>query len=266
MKGKLLVINSFLLFLVLEHRFFYNKISSMKHIKSIKEFVSLNEQLFGASVKKFADELFGKSETGKDGESGDSASKPTGKMDSPKTVGDLGKFTSAKDKTAPLIVVYGGIDVGGKKSGEYMYDYFGATGNSYNLFIARDSKIDGKKAYDDLKSTLEKEGIKPSKKVLYLFSGGWGPGKKLLESVGAKEFDKIYLVDIWMGNSTSSDFYKNLVKKEKQKIEYFYTSFGANNDSARKDLIASASYSAQNKNNDHMETNKDALISLTKQI
>lgn len=265
MKGKLLVINSFLLFLVLEYRFFYNKTSWMKHIKTTSEFNAVNEQLFGGAIKKFAQQLFGKSGNDDTGSS-DLDNQPTGKMEDPKTVGDLGKFTAGKDKTSPLVVVYGGIDVGGRKSGEYMYDYFSATGNSYNLFIARDAKIDGKKAYEDLKSNLEKEGIKPSKKILYLFSGGWGPGKKLLESVGAKEFDKIYLVDIWMGNSASSDFYKNLVKNNKQKVEYYYTSSGASNDSARKDLITFAPVAVQNKQNDHMSTNKDALVSLTKSV
>ena len=33
-----------------------------------------------------------------------------------------GKFTSGKDKSAPLVVVFGGIPVGGRESGDYMYD------------------------------------------------------------------------------------------------------------------------------------------------
>jgi hypothetical protein len=235
---------------------FLNIFTFMKYIKSIEEFKSMNEQLFGDIAKRVG--LF----KDKDKTSSSSSGEPSGKMKEGNKVGDLGKFTPAKEKTAPLVIVFGGIDVNGKKSGEYMYDYFDKTGDNYNLFVASDHKVDGKKAYEQIKNSINRESIKPSKKILYLFSGGWRPGKDLLESVGAKEFDKIYLVDIWMGDSKVGKFYTELANNNKGKVEYFYTSFGANNEKARKDISQSVSKGEQNRENNHMKTNEDAVKSL----
>ena len=173
-----------------------------------------------------------------------------------------GKFTPASDKSAPLVVVFGGIPVGGRQSGDYMYDYFNPTGNKYNLFVANNHKINGPQAYQALLDELSKDGITPSKKILYMFSGGMTPGMYLLQQIGADQFDKIYLVDIWMKQNIFSDFFTNLVKNNKDKVEYFYTDYGANNPSARNTISSLASNSVKNLKNSHMETNKDAIKSL----
>jgi hypothetical protein len=70
--------------------------------------------------------------------------------------------------------------------------------------------------------------------ILYLLSGGYGPGMPLLRDDGSDRFSSIYLVDIWMGFGKNShflvpDFYKALVNKIPENITYVYTSFGANN-------------------------------------
>lgn len=239
----------------------------MKHLKSIEQFKT-NEQLFRREIEGFS-KLFGgdkkDSSQSTSTSSSDSSSKGTissDKMD----IGDYGKFTEGKDKTSPLVVVYGGIDVGGRKSGEYMYDYLNKTGNSANLFVAKDSNINGKSAYEALKNKLSAKSINPSKKILYLFSGGYKPGMELLKSVSASEFDIIYLVDIWMGNSKVSDFYTNLCKNNRNKVKYFYTSFGANDSNATKNIIGSLNYYKLNGENDHMSTNKDAVSDLISNI
>jgi hypothetical protein len=178
------------------------------------------------------------------------------------SVGDYGKFSDGASKTSPLAIVFGGIPVGGKQSGEYMYDYFNKTGNKLNLFVASNSNVNGKASYD----SVMKKDINPSKKILYLFSGGYKPGMELLKSVGADAFDKIYLVDIWMGNASVSDFYTKLARENKGKVEYYYTSFGADNNTARNSISQAVSKSVSNNKNDHMDTNNDAVEALMKYI
>jgi hypothetical protein len=175
-------------------------------------------------------------------------------------VGNYGKFTPGKDKSAPLVVVFGGIPVGGRQSGDYMYDYFNKTGDKYNLFVAKSHKVNGLEAYQSLKSKISSGEISPSKKILYLFSGGYRPGMTLLSKFKAEEFDKIILVDIWMGNSTVAQFYKELASNNKEKVEYYYTDYGANNPSARNAI--SSSVFKKEKASTHMATNIDAIKSL----
>jgi hypothetical protein len=173
-----------------------------------------------------------------------------------------GKFTPGKDKSSPLVVVFGGIPVGGKESGDYMYDYFNKTGDKYNLFVAKSHRINGAEAYQSLKNKISSGEITPSKKILYLFSGGYRPGQSALTKFKPEEFDKIMLVDIWMGNSSVSSFYKDLASKYKDKVEYYYTDYGANNSSAR-DSIAS-SVAKKEKVSGHMASNINAINSLLK--
>jgi peptidoglycan hydrolase-like protein with peptidoglycan-binding domain len=171
-----------------------------------------------------------------------------------------GKFTPGKDKSAPLVVVFGGIPVGGRESGDYMYDYFNKTGDKYNLFVAKSHKINGGEAYQALKNKINSGEITPSKKILYLFSGGYRPGQSALTKFKPEEFDKILLVDIWMGNSIVSEFYKDLASKYRDKVEYYYTDYGANNPSARNSIASSVS--KKEKVTGHMASNINAINSL----
>lgn len=168
-----------------------------------------------------------------------------------------GKFTTGKEKSSDLVVVFGGIPVGGRESGDYMYDYFNKTGDKYNLFVAKSHRIAGAEAYQALKNKISSGEIAPGKKILYLFSGGYRPGQSLLSKFNPDEFDKILLVDIWMGNATVSTFYKDLASKYKDKVEYYYTDYGANNPPAR-DAIA-ASVSKKEKVSGHMASNINAI-------
>jgi len=246
----------------------------MKHLRSIDEFKKVNEQLFGNQVNQLSKgimKIF-------DPKSGDSESNPSSTSNSAGTasgpppdksagnIGDYGKFSEGASKTSPLVIVFGGIPQNGKQSGEYMYNYFNKTGNKYNLFVAANAKVNGKLSYDSVIKKLEQSSISPSKKILYLFSGGYNPGMDLLKSVGADKFDKIYLVDIWMGNSTSSDFYTKLARDNRNKVEYYYTSFGANNNTAKNSISGVVGKSSSNLKNNHMDTNNDAVESLMKYI
>lgn len=171
-----------------------------------------------------------------------------------------GKFTPGKDKSAPLVVVFGGIPVGGRESGDYMYDYFNKTGDKYNLFVAKSHKINGAEAYQALKNKISSGEITPAKKILYLFSGGYRPGQSALSKFKPEEFDKIILVDIWMGNSIVSEFYKDLASRYRDKVEYYYTDYGANNPSARNEIASSVS--KKEKATGHMAANINAINSL----
>ena len=238
----------------------------MKHLKSIDEFKQVNEQLFGNITRELTKGILKNDDSKSKNDSGGAGGAGGGTGPAPDkaagAVGDYGKFSDGASKSSPLAIVFGGIPVGGKQSGEYMYDYFNKTGNKFNLFVASNSNVNGKASYD----SVMKKDITPSKKILYLFSGGYKPGMELLKSVGADKFDKIYLVDIWMGNSSVSDFYTKLAKDNKEKVEYYYTSFGANNNTARNTISQTVSKSAANSKNNHMETNNDAVEALIKYI
>ena len=173
-----------------------------------------------------------------------------------------GDILFCKNKTAPLLVVYGGIPVGGKQSGGengYMWKYVDKLKNKYHIFVASNHKVDGEATYKSVLQQLEKYGIKPSSKVLYLFSGGYRPGMPLLKNKAA-DFSKVLLVDIWMKGSVISDFYTKFTKDNSSKVKYYYTDFGANNATARDLIVKSASTSK--KKAGHMDTNDDAVSSL----
>lgn len=157
-------------------------------------------------------------------------------------ISGFGKLSMATDATAPLLVVFGGITVGGVQSGVYMWNYMKGIKDRFHIFVALNSDVDGNKSYDALMSKLEVQSLTPSRQILYLFSGGYKPGMGLLNAKSTDLFSSIYLVDIWMGVTKKShsivpDFYKALADKIASKITYVYTSFGANNDAAR-DYIA----------------------------
>ena len=191
---------------------------------------------------------------------------PLGKINPTQSLAGYGKFTPGRTKESPLVVVFGGIPVGGRVSGEYMYDYFKDAGNKYNLFVASSDKVNGPEAYQSLLDRMKKDKITPAKKILYLFSGGVTPGMYVLQKFGANSFDEIYLVDIWMGSPIYSKFFKDLTNKNKDKVKYYYTTYGANNPSASYSLVSSASKSLKNISNSHMDTNKDAIKDLKREV
>jgi len=131
--------------------------------------------------------------------------------------------------------------------------------NKYHIFVASSHQVDGESTYKNVLTQLEKYGIKPSSKVLYLFSGGYRPGRSLLKN-RASDFSKVLLVDIWMGNSEVSSFYQEFTKNNSSKVKYYYTDFGADNKIAR-DAIAKSAGEAKKKTG-HMETNVPAVAGL----
>jgi hypothetical protein len=157
-------------------------------------------------------------------------------------VSGFGKLSMASDASAPLLLVFGGIDVGGVQSGVYMWQFMSNIKDKFHIFVALHNHVNGTKSYGGVKTTLQAQSLTPSNHVLYLFSGGYRPGMEVLTSDKADAFSSIYLVDIWMGVTQKSgsivpSFYKSEVDKNTAKFSYVFTAFGANNDSAR-DYIA----------------------------
>lgn len=188
----------------------------------------------------------------------------------PKTTSEdlsgLGNFTPSMYDGSPLVLVYGGIDVNGRPSGEYMYDYFKEAGNKFNLFVAKNHKINGLDAYQKVSDYMQSQNIYPNKKVLYLFSGGFRPGFTLLKSVSPDQFEKIYLVDIYIGkNQEIANFYVDLAKRYPSKVEYYYTgtstSAGGSRNLNAQNSIVNAVFTSK-KGMNHMLTNIDAVKSL----
>jgi hypothetical protein len=160
-----------------------------------------------------------------------------GGSDTTVDVPGYGKLSKASDASAPLLVVFGGKVVGGIPSGHYMWNYMNTIKDRFHIYVAQSPHVNGSHAYRSLMTTVKAQGLTPSKQILYLFSGGYGPGMYLLPGSGPALFASIYLVDIWMGDSSVSDFYKALVDANAAKITYVYTMFGPNNEKAR-DYIA----------------------------
>jgi len=149
----------------------------------------------------------------------------------------FGKLSPAKEKSAPLLIVFGGVVVGGRTSGDYMWDYMGDIKDKFHIFVGDHPRVKGEEAYQHLLDTMKKHDLAASEQILYLFSGGWRPGIPLLRSVEAKTFSSIYLVDIWMKDAAVATFYKALADKEAGRLTYIYTPGGAENNDAR-DYIA----------------------------
>jgi hypothetical protein len=170
-----------------------------------------------------------------------------------------GKLSLAAQPNAPLLMVFGGIDVAETvldpadkahakqmvQSGVYMWKYFNNLRSRFHIFVAHNPKVNGALAYRYVLYTLQWKGFPPAvcpvaepeafsgpNQVLYLFSGGYKPGIELLKSYPIKLFSSVFLVDIWMGSNGIGTYYENLAGANAGKTWYIHTSFGANNDSA----------------------------------
>ena len=173
----------------------------------------------------------------------------------------MGTLSMASNLSAPLLVVFGGVNVG-RRSGLYMWGYLGNITNRFHIFVAYDNNVNGTLAYSSLISTFQAQGGAPNQQILYLFSGGWRPGMALLKSSGPALFSSIYLVDIWLGSEESAKFYKSLADGNAAKVTYISTENGASNDKARAYIANKVGPRAIWFQGRHMETNVKAVALL----
>ena len=185
----------------------------------------------------------------------------------------FGTLSIAPKDDAPLLWVFGGIPVGGRSSGVYMWDYMNAFKDRYHIFVANSNATPGNLAYGAVRKRLDADdiGIVPSEEILYLFSGGYAAGQQILFTQGSPTFSEIFLVDIWMGSKVAADFYQSQADLNAGKMFYVYTSNGPVSEKAR-DYIAArlgamrATHVPYHKHVDHMtthmSTNKVAVTNL----
>jgi hypothetical protein len=107
--------------------------------------------------------------------------------------------------------------------------------------------------------------------ILYLFSGGYLPGKQLMQDYSPDLFSNIFLVDIWMKDSSIASYYGSLARANSSKTYYIHTKFGAVNDGAR-DAITRVLGSAraplvtgrlgESGTQTHLRTNEEAVAQI----
>lgn len=163
-----------------------------------------------------------------------------------------GKLWVGTKADLPLLIVFGGIAVAPSQmdgitrkkdddkpvqSDVYMWNYMTAVKSRFHIFVSLPPRaVNGPRAYDALMSKQD-SSFAPTQQILYLFSGGYLPGMPVLENKDrAAKFSSIFLVDIWMGNSTVEDFYAHFVNTNADRVTYVYTQGGAANDDARNKL------------------------------
>ena len=164
-----------------------------------------------------------------------------------------GKLWVANKPNLPLLVVFGGIAVkpsqmdGIKRkqdedkpvqSDVYMWNYMNALKDRFHIFVSLPPRhVNGSKAYDALVDAHDQK-FAPSQQILYLFSGGYLPGMSVLgDKAYVNKFSSIFLVDIWMGNSTVGDFYTHFVNTNADRVTYVYTEYGPANNDAKDKLV-----------------------------
>ena len=165
-----------------------------------------------------------------------------------------GKFCVSNKPDLPLLVVFGGIAVrpsqmdGVKRkkdddkpvlSDVYMWTYMNPIKNRFHIFVSHPPRsVNGPTAYDALIKAVQDQQLAPSQQILYLFSGGYLPGMDLLgDKAYANKFSAIFLVDIWMGNMATEDFYARFVNTNADRVNYIFTQGGAANHDARDKLV-----------------------------
>jgi hypothetical protein len=205
-----------------------------------------------------------------------------------------GRLALAPDPNAPLLMVFGGIDVAESvidpadkahakqmvHSGVYMWRYFSGLLSRYHVFVAHSPKVHGGLAYRYVLYTLQYKGFPPEvcpvaepapfagpSQTLYLFSGGYKPGIELLKTYPASLFTNIFLVDIWMGSQSVGNYYDGLATANAGKTHYIHTSFGANNPTAMNSIsrkLGARAVLVKGKGGEsgmqtHMRTNEEAV-------
>jgi hypothetical protein len=170
-----------------------------------------------------------------------------------------GNLLKSDSDGLPLLVVYGGINVGGIKSGVYMWDYVLSLQERYDIWVANSHSIPGLDSYNELKAYIKDNNIKITNEIIYLFSGGYKPGKQVLQSFNSNFF-LTFLVDIWMGNTSVGAFYTEYAKSNPDKTRYYYTSGGSQNPPVRDEISGLVT---SIKGTSHMKTNDPAVTYLS---
>jgi hypothetical protein len=184
-----------------------------------------------------------------------------------------GKLWKARAPDAPLLFVLGGKKIDDVSSGKYMWEFMGEAKELCHVFVARDSSVNGVTAFDAVIDTFLEAGVVPRYLVLYLFSGGYWPGKQLIEKKGPLTFRRIVLVDIWIGLDGAKFYGEYADNRVVMGITtYVNTGWAARNDkvnAALENADAHVPVSGPQTMATHKSANKDAMewvVSYLKQL
>ncbi len=97
-------------------------------------------------------------------------------MGDPVEIGGDGKLATAADASAPLLVVFGGIDVGGVQSGHYMWKYMDVVKNRFHIFVATNNVVNGKHSHDALMKAVKAQSLAPARRSSISSRADTGPG------------------------------------------------------------------------------------------
>jgi hypothetical protein len=149
-----------------------------------------------------------------------------------------------------------------------MFDYLKPlVGDEACVFVAKNPYVSGAGALKWAEDNYNKRPSAPSKKVLYLFSAGWRPGRAFAPDFS--KFDKVYLVDIWLGEKESFDVYIPSVGANPGKFVFIYTPSGtAASQETLNSMLATGveAHLLPKERYDHMSCNYFAVEQLAKYL
>lgn len=143
---------------------------------------------------------------------------------------------------ADYVMMFGGININGNEARVYMKEYARPLLGANHVFLARNDNVDFEFCFDrSLNGLIAAPNTPPKKRVLYVFSNGAKPTYAYVQAVNQFRnneltygFDKIYMVDAWLGDNTSLS--RNITKAFIQdmkgrpdKYVFFYTNEWAEN-------------------------------------
>ena len=148
----------------------------------------------------------------------------------------LAKFADGSVQNAPLVVIFGGINVGGEASGVYMRRYAQPLFRGNHVVIAKNDKV----AYADVLVLAMKTNPHTINKprTLYIFSNGVVPTYTFIRATAGAIpltfYSSIYMVDAYLGSNTTrakdvTEQFLYDMRKRPQYYAFFYTNaFGEN--------------------------------------
>jgi hypothetical protein len=154
----------------------------------------------------------------------------------------LSKYVDDDAVQADYVMMFGGITINGNEARVYMKEYARPLLGANHVFLARNDKVDFGFCFDrSLNGLIYAPNTPPKKRVLYVFSNGVKPAYDYVKAVNQFRnneltygFDKIYMVDAWLGDNTSlsRDITKAFIQDmgaRPDKYVFFYTNEWAEN-------------------------------------
>lgn len=154
----------------------------------------------------------------------------------------ISKDSDGDNTQAPYVMMFGGIDVNGNEARVYMKEYARPLFGLNHVLLARNDDVDFEFCFDhSLNGLIFAPNQPPEKRILYIFSNGVKPAYHYVKAVNQFRnneltygFDKIYMVDAWLGDNTqlSRDITKAFIQDMKarpDKYVFFYTTEWAEN-------------------------------------